>query len=98
MDEIKLEPFDIHEPLGIRVRNDLCDSPAPSFSSDQAPTMAGANSGGGGGGVAAEPPLPNTAAASNSKHYRSVSSFQQMICFTYRVTHLLGKNLPLTWF
>ena len=75
MDEIKLEPLDIQESPGIRVRNDLCDSPAPSFSSDQAPTMAGANSGGGGGGVAAEPPLPNTAAASNSKHYRSVSSF-----------------------
>ena len=72
---LKLEPLDIHDAMGIRVRTDLlCDSPAPSLP-DQAPTMAGANSGNGGGGVAAEPPLPSPAAAavpasSSSKHYR----------------------------
>ena len=73
MEDLKPEPFEIQDPLGIRVRTDLCDSLAPSLS-DQAPTMAGANSGNG-GGVAAEPPLPSPAAAavpasSSSKHYR----------------------------
>ena len=80
MEELKLEPLEIQDPLGIRVRTDLCDSLAPSLS-DQAPTMAGANSGSGGGGgtggVATEPPLPNPAAAvasSSSKHYRWVTT------------------------
>ena len=71
---LKLEPLEIHDPMGIRVRTDLlCDSIAPSLP-NQAPTMAGANSGNG-GGVAAEPPLPNPGpaavpASSSSKHYR----------------------------
>ena len=76
MEELKLEPLEIQDPLGIRVRTDLCDSLALSLS-DQAPTMAGANSGGGTGGVATEPPLPNPAAAvasSSSKHYRWVTT------------------------
>ena len=75
VEELKLEPLEIQDPLGIRVRTDLCDSFALSLS-DQAPTMAGANSGGGGtGGVATEPPLPNPAvASSSSKHYRWVTT------------------------
>lgn len=76
MDEIKLEPLDIQDPVdGIRVRTDLCDSLSLP---DQAPTMAGANSGSGGGGLATEPPLPNSAvvsASSSSKHYRWVIGF-----------------------
>ena len=99
MEDLKPEPFEIQDPLGIRVRTDLCDSLAPSLS-DQAPTMAGADSGNGDGtgGVAMEPPLPNPAAASSSsKHYRSVTTLAWKKRGFRQLIFGVSNVIELTW-